>query len=509
MSIKELFKNRLVQILGAAVFFFALGLLTSSLFISADQSGYLAGNSLNLNLSQNAKDGFASMSNIQSALQDISGKVLPTVVEIDVVDVVRETIPPAFSPFDFFFGPDDNNSTTPQQREFRRQGLGSGIIIRQTDNKVYVLTNNHVVDNAQEITVKFADKREFKAKLVGRDEKKDLALVMFETADRIPVAVLGDSNSVQVGDWVLAVGNPLGFDSTVTEGIISAIGRKSTPESNIAVYTDYFQTDAAINQGNSGGALVNIHGEVIGINSWIASPSGGNVGIGFAIPINNAKSAIEDFITKGKVSYGYIGVSSGDLSKASKQDLNLGQEKGAFVYGVYLDSPAFKAGILPGDFITRVNGNEITDITQLVLSIGNLKSGSKADIELIRYGRKMNLTLQVAERPEQNEEAGVARLLWPGLLPVKITDDIRTRLGLANTFGNIVLGGVEQGSPAQVAGMQTGDIVLSINNRPVNNLADFYKVLNDSGQNEAMFKLNRGNKEFSVGLVKKLSGGNL
>ncbi len=501
MSIKELFKYRFTQLAVAAIVFFVVGLLLSPLIFPAHSDQFANGSSLNLTLSDNAKQGFDSMSNIQTALQDISGKVLPSVVEVSVVDIVKQTVAPQMSPFDFFFGPGQNN-TAPQQREFRREGLGSGIIVRQVDNKVYVLTNNHVVSGADKITIKFANGKQYKATVVGTDDKKDLALVMFETSEHIPIATLGDSSSVQVGDWVLAVGNPLGFDSTVTQGIISAIGRKSLPGSNIAVYTDYFQTDAAINQGNSGGALVNIHGEVIGINSWIASPSGGNVGIGFAIPINNAKSAIEDFITKGKVSYGWIGVNSGDLPDAFKQDLNLNGKSGSFVYGVYKGSPADQAGILPGDFITQVDGKKITDMMQLILTVGNLKTDENVNVKLIRYGKEMNLRLTIKERPAGNQESAEAAKLWPGVIAVKITSDIRNRLHLSNAIGDIIISRIDPHSAADIAGLQAGDIIRSINDVQIHNLQDFYKALNQSGKKQTMFKLDRNNKELLVGLIK-------
>jgi Do/DeqQ family serine protease len=500
MTIKQAFHNRIIQLAAAAIVFFALGLLTSPAVLPGNSYGLVTGSSLNLDLSNNAIQGFNSMSDIQTALQDISNKVLPSVVEVSVVDIVKQTVP-QLSPFDFFFGPGQGDSA-PRQREFRQEGLGSGIIVRQVDNNVYVLTNNHVTSGAQEITVKFANGKQYKAALVGSDDKKDLALIRFETPDRIPIATLGDSSTVQVGDWVLAVGNPLGFDSTVTEGIISAIGRKSLPNSDIAGYTDYFQTDAAINQGNSGGALVNIHGEVIGINSWIASPSGGNVGIGFAIPINNAKSAIEDFITKGKVSYGWLGVNSGDLPDASKSDLGLADKSGSFVYGVYKNSPADNAGILPGDFITKVNGKDITDMMQLILTAGSLKPGDQANVELIRYGKTMDLTLQIQERPAQDSESAQASRLWPGLFVVKITDDIRNRLHIPASVGNLIISRVEPHSAADIAGLQAGDIVRSINNTQLGGLMDFYKALNASGQSQIMFGLSRNNKDLLLGLVK-------
>jgi S1-C subfamily serine protease len=230
---------------------------------------------------------------LQNAFRQVSQKVLPVVVEIDVVNIIeRKTI----NPFEYFFRfPGTPNNVEPQQtQKFRQEGLGSGVIVERRGKKVYILTNNHVVGEADEIKVNLYDGRSFPAKLVGKDPLKDLALISIETKEDVPIATMGNSDDVYVGDWVLAIGNPLGFESTVTAGIISAKGRSGTGQS----FTDYIQTDAAINPGNSGGALVNLKGEVIGINTFIASNSGGNIGLGFAIPINNARRAIDDFIEK-------------------------------------------------------------------------------------------------------------------------------------------------------------------------------------------------------------------
>ncbi|MFQ3621654.1 MAG: trypsin-like peptidase domain-containing protein, partial [Spirochaetales bacterium] len=274
----------------------------------------------------------------QSALRRVAQRTLPVVVEIQVVEVVRQPRP-VFdlfgNPFEFFFGPQDRNQRTPrnqpQEREFRRQGLGSGVIVQRNGNTVYVLTNNHVAGNASEIKISLHDGREFDGKLVGTDPRRDLALLSFETKETVPIAELGDSDTVQVGDFAIAVGNPLGFESTVTFGIVSAVGRKAQPGMDIGNFTDFIQTDAAINPGNSGGALVNIYGQVIGINTWIASQSGGNIGLGFAIPINNAKKVINDIIAKGSVEYGWLGVNSGNPSRELRESLNIKTTSGAFV----------------------------------------------------------------------------------------------------------------------------------------------------------------------------------
>ncbi len=484
MDIKKIIRSRIVQIAGAAVLFFGAGVLVTALAVPA---GAVTGRPLQVEVSADARRGFTAIGNMQAAFREISRKVLPSVVEIDVVDVVKQTVPSIQSPFDFFFG--TPRSAAPQQREFRQEGLGSGVIVRQAGGRVYVLTNNHVVNNADEITVVLPDKRRFRATVTGKDDRKDLALVSFPAAGTFPVATLGDSDTVQTGDWVIAVGNPLGFESTVTEGIISAVGRRPQPGTDIAGYTDYFQTDAAVNRGNSGGALVNIEGEVIGINTWIASPSGGSIGLGFAIPINNAKKAVEQFITKGKVAYGWLGIAGNDISAAARTDLGVGDTAGALVTGVYSNSPATQAGLLPGDFITAVNGRSVQDMTGLALAVGDLPSGARARLDVIRQGAPVTLSVAIGEKPDATAMKNAD--LWPGLSVVKITADIRSQLTLSAGAGGLVIGRVDQGSTAQATGFRAGDIIKTVNNRPVNDLRGFYAAVNDLSRSRVMFRLTR------------------
>jgi serine protease Do len=309
---------------------------------------------------------------LQQAFRNVSSDVLPVVVEIDVVEVVQRQNT-QFDMGQFFFGMPSPEGQAPQK--FERAALGSGVIVEQRGKNVYILTNNHVVGNASEIKVTLYDGRVFEAELVGTDPNKDLALISFETKESIPIAKLGDSSELQVGDWVLAVGNPLGFESTVTQGIISAKSRKEGPDNN--GFTDYLQTDAAINSGNSGGALVNLDGEVVGINTWIASQSGGSIGLGFAIPINNAKKAIDDFIDKGSVEYGWLGVHMGTLSENIAESMDLKNKEGAFVFNVYQDSPAMKGGLQPGDLITSINNQTIKTGNDLISIIANDSPGEK------------------------------------------------------------------------------------------------------------------------------------
>jgi Do/DeqQ family serine protease len=443
-------------------------------------------------------NGVQSLESIQSSFRAIAQWVIPTVVEIDVVDVVKA--PVMTNPFEFFFGPQGQNSS-PEEREFKQYGLGSGVIVQRDGNKVYVLTNNHVVGEAEEISVKLSDQRQFTAKLVGTDARKDLALVVFETRDLVPVASLGDSDTLQVGDWVLAIGNPLGFSSTITSGIISALGRHTVPGSNAASFTDYIQTDAAINQGNSGGALVNIYGEVVGINTWIASPSGGNVGLGFAIPINDARKDIEDLLSKGKVEYGWLGAYIGDLPQDLAASMKLEGASGAFVSNIFKDSPADKAGIQPGDFVTAVNGASINSANQLLQLVGNLRPGERARFELIREGSPISVTVRIAARAEEGELGKQANRVWPGLYLLNVNQDIRKSIELPATKSGVVVAAVQQGSAAAVAGLRQGDVIESVNGRNVKNVAEFYSLINTPKNTELSFRIFRQGVELVVGLI--------
>jgi len=253
-----------------------------------------------------------TLEQIQYSFREVAQEALPVVVEINTIDVITQRIPRTQSPWDFFFGPSPDRGDS-EEREFRQPGLGSGVIVHRTNGKIYVLTNNHVAGEAEEISISLHDGREFKGKLVGTDPRRDLAVVMFETREEIPIASLGDSNTLEVGDLVLAVGNPFGFESTITMGIISAVGREADLGTSVASLTDYIQTDASINPGNSGGALVNLRGEVVGINTWIASRTGSSAGLGFAVPINTAKKTVDEILTKGRVEYGWLGVQIVDV----------------------------------------------------------------------------------------------------------------------------------------------------------------------------------------------------
>jgi len=450
-------------------------------------------------------DATKNLETIQYSFREVAKKVLPVVVEVDVTEVIKQGTQLQF-PFDWFNQqPPGRGGQAPS-----RQGLGSGIIVRRAGSTYYVLTNNHVVDSATTLTVKLGDQRTFTAKVVGTDSRKDLAVISFEAKDALPVADLGDSNTVEVGDLTLAVGNPLGYENTITMGIVSALGRRGPQGQAVSASTDYIQTDAAINQGNSGGALVNVRGEVIGINTWIAAPTGGNVGLGFAIPINNAKKPIDDFITKGKVEYGWLGVMPDDIIASDPsndnypglaKDLKVDGLKGAMVVNVYKGSPAEKAGMLPGDYLVKVNGVDIKNRDDLILQVGNLLSGKAYDFELIRAGDRVKLNIKLGVRPADNSDSLGYKNLWPGMAVVDITDDIRTQGDIAKSVNGVVVALLhDPDTPASVAGLKPGDVITDINGKQIRNMMDYYKALNDKSKNALALKVNRKGTEVTVNL---------
>lgn len=445
------------------------------------------------------QDALSTAENLQTAFRAISDKVLPSVVELKTVSIRRQQVPNFNGiPWEFFFG-EPNENGEDNGREFRSQGLGSGIVVRRDKDTYYVLTNYHVVGDANEISAALNDGTEYAAALVGKDERKDLAMVSFKCPDDLPLAVLGDSDTVKVGDWAIAIGNPLGFMSSMTMGIVSAVGRTGGPAGNI---NDFIQTDTSINQGNSGGALVNIRGEVIGINTWIASSSGGgSVGLGFAIPINNTKRSIDEFISKGEISYGWLGVSLTDPDRETLQAMNLNGRRGAIVSQMFLGSPAEKGGIHPGDFITGLNGKEVRGMNQLTMMVGELKPGEQANFTLVRDGAEREVSVRIETR--SNEVAAENAKLWPGVIVVPLTDAIRSSLKLpANTSG-LYVGTVIAKSPAAVVGLLRQDLITSVNGERVRDLPSFYRVLREKAAKELWFDVKRGESNLETPRYKR------
>ncbi len=424
---------------------------------------------------------------LQNSFNSISEGVLPSVVEIDVTEKTTVTQMNPFDdlPFWFFGNPNGESDKKGRTREYEQKGLGSGVIVKRTGNTVYVLTNNHVAGKATKITVNLNDGQKFDAKLVGADERSDIALVSFEAKkdSNIVVAALGDSDNVKVGDIVLAMGAPLGYSQSVTQGIVSATGRSGDQIGNM---NDFIQTDAAINQGNSGGPLVNIYGEVIGINTWIASSSGGSQGLGFSLPINSLKKSIEDFISSGKITYGWLGVSLLDVKDEYKKELGVEGKNGALASQIFLDSPGHKGGMQAGDFIIEVNGKAIKNQTELMREVGYLPAGKNASFKVIRNGKTVDLTVKIEERTEKvtNDNSK----LWPGFIASPLTDDVKKELNIENSkVKGVVVMNVLEKSPAAAMRIQNGDIITAVNDRKVSNIQEFYDALNINSKREIWF----------------------
>ncbi|MFW6207279.1 MAG: Do family serine endopeptidase [Spirochaetota bacterium] len=447
--------------------------------------------------SSNGSADIATAESLQNSFRSVAQKALPVVVELKVVEVRTQQVPQSRGwPWDFLFPEEENNGNGDEEREreFRSQGLGSGVIVRNNGDTYYILTNDHVVGEADEINVILNDGREFTANLVGKDPRKDLALVEFKSKEELPVAEIGDSDNLQVGDWVLAVGSPFGFVSSVTAGIVSAKER-SGPQGNIS---DFIQTDAAINRGNSGGALVNIQGEVVGINTWIAAPTGGSVGLGFAIPINNAKKAIDDFITKGKVEYGWLGVTVGDLTDELADKLGVDEVSGAFIHNVYIDSPADKGGIRPGDFITEINGRNVKNRDEVVRVVGDLEADSTATFRVNRFGTMTTVEVKIGERKDSEEILSSQNNLWPGMIVVPLNEEAREELELEGSQSGVLVASVDKGTKAYIGGIRNYDVISAINDKSIESLEDFYKIISDASVND--FKISyirEGNKYFT------------
>lgn len=445
------------------------------------------------------KDSLSQALGIQEAFRYVASTVLPSIVEVSVVETKKAETPQADQlPWRFFFGQPEDGQDSP--KEFQERGLGSGIIVRRDGKTVYVLTNNHVAGSASEITVILSDSREFTASLVGKDERKDLALIKFETdAKDIKVATLGDSSALQVGDWAIAMGSPFGYVSSMTVGVVSALGRSGGPDGNIS---DFIQTDAAINKGNSGGALVNIRGEVVGINTWIASPTGTSVGLGFSIPINNAKKAINDFIAKGAVEYGWLGVSLRELDKATATDIGADPKAGAFVAHVFKGGPADRSGFQAGDFIVAVGGHEVKSQDELVRLVGDLPVGEKQSFTVLREGLRVDLEVKIEARdPKVAANDGN---VFPGIDVVSLKSEDLDASKLPKDVKGVFVVNVVPKSAGAIVGLKPGDIVTEVNDKAIRTVSEFYRILNDPATKKISFTVERdGETVGTLAYVKK------
>jgi len=410
-------------------------------------------------------------------------KVKPAVVKI-----ISESIVESRSMFgdDFF----DQFFNAPRRQE-KRSGEGSGFFITADG---YILTNNHVVRDAVKVKVYNINKDEFTAKIIGTDPKTDLALLKINVQN-VPFITLGDSNSVEVGEWVLAIGNPFNQDLTVTSGIISAKGRQL----GLAQYEDFLQTDAAINMGNSGGPLINMKGEAIGINSTILSPSAGNIGIGFAIPTNMAKRVVADLKSKGKVVRGWFGIQIGDITESEAKDLDLATA-GALVQKVEDNSPAQRAGLKRYDLIVAINGRPIKSAADLQMEIANSAPGDVIDVTIYRNRDKQVLKVKVSEAPDSVREQAAAESkgLNLGMTLMKNTPAIAREYELKTSKG-LVVENVDRDGAAAENGLKPGDVILAINRTEIDSVEQFKRVLaSRRGGSMVMLLINRDGDEVYI-----------
>ncbi len=389
-----------------------------------------------------------------------------------------------WEPFERFFGP-------MPERPFKERSLGSGFIISKDG---IILTNNHVIENADEIIVKLSNDEEFKAKVIGRDPKTDIAVIKIEAADLVPVT-LGDSESLRVGEWVMAIGNPFGLEHTVTAGIVSAKGRFIGQGS----YDQFIQTDVAINPGNSGGPLINLRGEVVGINTAIFSRSGGNIGIGFAIPVNLAKELLPQLEAKGKVTRGWLGVLIQKVSTEIAESLGLEAAKGALVADVMSDGPAKKAGVEVGDVIVQFDGHAVNDSNELPFLVARTPVGKTVELVVIREGKRQSLSVTIAELEDDGGEAATSEEDSLGLTVQPLTPEIAESLGLEAETKGVVVSAVEPGSRADDAGLQRGDVIMEINRKSVADLGDYRKAVRGIGEGKtALMLVRRGDNTIFI-----------
>ena len=412
------------------------------------------------------------------SLAPLVSRTSPAVVNIATQGTVTAPRNPMMDDpfFRRFFG-------VPQERERQVRSAGSGVIV--DSKKGYVLTNHHVIENADQIEVVLDDDRSLQATVVGSDPGTDIAVLLLEDYDNLVDMPLGDSEELQVGDFVVAIGNPFGLQHTVTSGIVSALGRHGISRDG---YEDFIQTDASINPGNSGGALINLKGELVGINSAIFSSSGGNIGIGFAIPVNIAKAIMEQILEFGEVRRGLLGVSISDFNAETAKAIGVEATQGALVQEIVPGSAAEKAGVEVGDVIVSVNGVTITDAADLRTTIGLKRSGETVKLILIRDGDRETVTAMLDELDMNPVMA--AGELHPGLAGAQFS----TYHGDAENYSGsgVMVDNVDAGSPAALSGLRTSDIITSLNRQQVSSVKELREIAED--QNLLLLRIQRGNR---------------
>jgi len=422
-------------------------------------------------------------------------KVMPSVVSINVEGSTTVNTPRMPRNFQQFFGDNspfcqdgspfqsspfcqgggagDDTQGGGQQQKF--MALGSGVIIDAA--KGYVVTNNHVVDNANSIKVQLSDGRKFDAKVVGKDPRSDIALIQIQDPKNLTAIKIADSDALRVGDYTVAIGNPFGLGETVTSGIVSALGRSGLNAEN---YENFIQTDAAINRGNSGGALVNLNGELIGINTAILAPDGGNIGIGFAIPSNMVKNLTAQMVQYGQVKRGELGILGTELNSELAKAMKVDAQRGAFVSQVMPNSSAAKAGIKAGDVITSLNGKPISSFAALRAEVGSMPIGSKVTLGLLRDGKPVNVSLELQQSSQNQVDSST---IFSGIEGAEMSNKGQDK--------GVVVNNVKANSPAAHIGLKKGDVIMGANQQPVKNIAELRKIL-DSKPSVLALNIQRG-----------------
>ena len=431
-----------------------------------------------------------TLADFNNAIVNIAERTNPTVVTVTTTQTVRQQ---QRHPFSFFF--DDPRFN--QEREFQRQGLGSGVIVSSREG--YIVTNNHVIENADEIRIQLYSGEELDAEIVGTDPASDVAVLKVDY-DNLPAIPLGDSDRMRVGDMVLAIGSPLTqqLAHTVSQGIVSASGRSHL---GLNQFENYIQTDAAINPGNSGGALVNLNGELVGINTAIASRSGGNQGIGFAIPINMVKSVMEALITDGKVTRGFLGLSWGaDVDRTMARALGMSSPRGFVVGNIVEDGPAYKAGFEEGDVIVEFNGQDVSDWNDFRALVANTPPGTDVDVTIYRDGESQTLSVKIGEmdpdeiagdvdsddREELREKLGFS--------VEDLDDNIRSQLRLRSEVQGVVVMQIDQTSRAYRQGLRRGDVIIQTAGERIEDTDQFYSAMSafaQTGEEAVLLRINR------------------
>ncbi len=470
-------------------------------------SGYLLGNRTGLFSKKATLPSYTyniqvpeSVSGEGTAFSGVVKVISPLVVNISTSKTIVKKDSAPFS--DFFDNPmKDFFERYNMPKQWKEQSLGSGVVV-STDG--YIITNNHVVEKADEIKVTLYDQQDFKGKIVGTDPKSDLAIIKI-SASNLPSIQWGDSDSLQVGEFVLAFGNPYSLGHTVTMGIVSAVGRANV---GIADYEDFIQTDAAINPGNSGGPLVNIKGELVGINTAIFSRTGGYQGIGFAVPSNMVQSIMGQLIKEGKVTRGWLGVTIQNLTPELSKEFDLKKTTGALVTDVFEGSPAYKAGLKRGDVILEINGREIKNVEALRNLVAQSKVDSSIKLAVLRDSKTLAVDVKISEFPQDvtrlvpdlpQDSMDQEENIFAGISVMDLTGEISKQLGLSRTEKGVVVAKVDPYSSGEESGLKKGDVIQEINKKKIKGLDDFNKVIPQLRKGDTiLIFLNRGGNKFYV-----------